>query len=255
VKEMMDMREQLQMIKDSMVGSEISTIKNKDMDNNVGNINGNKINYNKSNDKIESFKQQPVREVRRGQILWADIDGNRFSEQGGKCYPVICLSNNIGNKYSPTIIVAFITSKLDKPKLPTHTPIEGYGLPKNSVVLLEQIRTIDKRRLIGYIGSVDEVMMKRIDNAKNISMSELKPKTTFERLEKEQQQYILDKLNIIKECEVVLNFFHRLNKDANAIELAEDEKFEAENALMAFCYNNGLNCDEFYTQENGINKV
>lgn len=202
--------------------------------------------------KINNNEQQI--EVRRKGIYWANIDGNIGSEQGGKCYPVICLSNDIGNKFSPTIIVAFITSKLDKPKLPTHVSIEGYGLPKNSVALLEQVRTIDKRRLVGYVGTIDEITMKRIDNAKNISMSELKQKTTFERLSLEHRQYIVNKLNVIRECNTVLKFLTRINGSKKDIDIAEDEKFEAENALMSFCYEKGLNCDEFYTQENGINE-
>ena len=85
--------------------------------------------------------------VKRGEIYFADLSPVVGSEQGG-VRPVLVIQNDIGNKYSPTVIAAAITSQLSKTKLPTHIEIEQTsGLPKNSVVLLEQIRTIDKRRL------------------------------------------------------------------------------------------------------------
>ena len=91
--------------------------------------------------------------IKRGEIYYADLSPVIGSEQGG-IRPVLVLQNDIGNKYSPTIIAAAITSQLDKAKLPTHIALEAgtYGLPKNSVVLLEQIRTLDKRRLKEKIG-------------------------------------------------------------------------------------------------------
>ena len=86
--------------------------------------------------------------VKRGDIFYADLSPVVGSEQGG-LRPVLIVQNDIGNKYSPTVIAAAITSKLDKAKLPTHIDVyaEQFGLSKNSVVLLEQIRTLDKRRL------------------------------------------------------------------------------------------------------------
>lgn len=255
---MMDMKEQLQMIKSVMVNSEVSTIENKDMNNNnvkVESVNNNKTNYKESkNINTTNYKQPIIKDIKRGDILYTELSGGIGSEQNNDRY-CICIQNDVANRYSPTIIVAFITSRLTKAKLPVHLEVSAgnYGLPKDSVIMFEQLRTLDKRRIISKVGHMDELTLKRADMALDISIKTLKPKTTFERLTSEKQQYILDKLNIIKECEVVLKFFHRLNKDANAIELAEDEKFEAENALMSFCYNNGLNCDEFYTQENGVN--
>ena len=86
--------------------------------------------------------------VKRGDLYYADLSPVVGSEQGG-VRPVLIVQNNIGNKYSPTIIAAAVTSQLEKAKLPTHIMLEAgkYGLPKDSVVLLEQIRTLDKRRL------------------------------------------------------------------------------------------------------------
>ena len=85
--------------------------------------------------------------VKRGDIFYADLSPVVGSEQGG-VRPVLVVQNDIGNKYSPTVIIAAITSQMNKVKLPTHVEVSAeFGLPKNSVVLLEQIRTIDKKRL------------------------------------------------------------------------------------------------------------
>ena len=94
--------------------------------------------------------------VRRGDIFYADLSPVVGSEQGG-IRPVIIIQNDMGNKYSPTVICAAITSQINKAKLPTHIEIsaEKYGLVKDSVILLEQIRTIDKKRLREKIGGTD----------------------------------------------------------------------------------------------------
>lgn len=109
--------------------------------------------------------------VKRGDIIYADLSPVIGSEQGG-VRPVLVIQNDVGNKYSPTIIVAAITSQINKAKLPTHIEIKAqeYGLPKDSVVLLEQIRTIDKKRLREKIGHFDEEMMDRVDECLKISM-------------------------------------------------------------------------------------
>lgn len=92
------------------------------------------------------------------------------SEQGGT-RPVLVVQNDVGNKYSPTVIAAAITSKINKAKLPTHIEIDAarYGLSKDSVILLEQVRTIDKRRLRERIGRLDEVQMIKVNDALSIS--------------------------------------------------------------------------------------
>ena len=109
--------------------------------------------------------------VKRGEIYYADLSPVVGSEQGG-IRPVLILQNDIGNKFSPTIIVAAITSKTDKAKLPTHIALEGekHGLPKNSVILLEQIRTLDKRRLKEKITSIEGDKMKEVNRAILISL-------------------------------------------------------------------------------------
>lgn len=108
--------------------------------------------------------------VRRGDIFYADLSPVIGSEQGG-VRPVLVVQNDVGNKYSPTIIVAAITSQINKAKLPTHVEIccSEYGLTKDSVVLLEQIRTIDKKRLREKIGHSDDEMMNKVNEALCIS--------------------------------------------------------------------------------------
>ena len=103
--------------------------------------------------------------VKRGDIFYADLSPVVGSEQGG-VRPVLVVQNDIGNKYSPTVIIAAITSQMNKVKLPTHVEVSAeFGLPKNSVVLLEQIRIIDKKRLREKVGFTDEFFMKKVDEA------------------------------------------------------------------------------------------
>lgn len=108
--------------------------------------------------------------VKRGDIFYADLSPVVGSEQGGT-RPVLIVQNDTGNKHSPTVIAAAITSQTNKAKLPTHIELSGrsVGLTKDSVVLLEQIRTIDKRRLREHMGRLDEGMMSRIDEAIAVS--------------------------------------------------------------------------------------
>ena len=109
--------------------------------------------------------------VKRGDIYFADLSPVVGSEQGG-VRPVLVIQNDVGNRYSPTVIVSAITSQLSKAKLPTHIELSSaeYNLPKNSVVLLEQIRTLDKRRLKDKITVLDERKMKEINRALLISL-------------------------------------------------------------------------------------
>lgn len=108
--------------------------------------------------------------VKRGDIFYADLSPVIGSEQGG-VRPVLVVQNDIGNKYSPTIIAAAITSQINKAKLPTHIEISSaeYGLNKDSVILLEQIRTIDKKRLKEKIGHISEELMGKVNDGLNIS--------------------------------------------------------------------------------------
>lgn len=108
--------------------------------------------------------------VKRGDIFYADLSPVVGSEQGGT-RPVLIVQNDTGNRHSPTVIAAAITSQTGKAKLPTHINIAGgsVGLSKDSVILLEQIRTIDKRRLREHMGRLDEQQMSMVDNAIAVS--------------------------------------------------------------------------------------
>jgi len=109
--------------------------------------------------------------IKRGEVYYADLSPVVGSEQGG-FRPVLILQNDIGNKYSPTVIVTAITSQLGKAKLPTHIELsaEEYNLPKNSVALLEQIRTLDKRRLKEKVTTLSVEKMKEVNRALLISL-------------------------------------------------------------------------------------
>ena len=108
--------------------------------------------------------------IKRGDIYYADLSPVIGSEQGG-LRPVLIIQNDIGNRYSPTVIAAAITSKMSKAKLPTHIDIhaERVGLSKDSVILLEQIRTLDKRRLKEKIGHLDDLSMAQVNHAISVS--------------------------------------------------------------------------------------
>ena len=109
--------------------------------------------------------------IKRGELYYADLSPVVGSEQGG-VRPVLVVQNDVGNKYSPTVIAAAVTSKINKAKLPTHIELnaEDYGLIKDSVVLLEQIRTIDKRRLKERIGELPKSTMDMVNDALLISL-------------------------------------------------------------------------------------
>ncbi len=108
--------------------------------------------------------------IKRGDIFYADLSPVVGSEQGG-IRPVLIVQNNVGNKFSPTVIAAAITSQQSKANLPTHIPLNAdtSGLARDSVVLLEQVRTIDKKRLKEKMGSIDDNSMNAVNNAISIS--------------------------------------------------------------------------------------
>lgn len=110
--------------------------------------------------------------IRRGDIFYADLRPVIGSEQGG-IRPVLVIQNDVGNKHSPTVIVAAITSRMNKAKLPTHIEIDSRRcqIMKDSVILLEQIRTIDKQRLKDMIGHLDKERMRSVDEAIRVSLA------------------------------------------------------------------------------------
>ena len=119
--------------------------------------------------EAEAFREYKMN-IKRGDIYYADLSPVVGSEQGG-LRPVLIVQNDVGNKYSPTVIAAAITSRMGKTKLPTHIDVEGslVGLAKDSVILLEQIRTIDKKRLKEKMGHLDPGTMNSVNNAIEVS--------------------------------------------------------------------------------------
>lgn len=110
------------------------------------------------------------RKVYRGEMYFADLDPVVGSEQGG-CRPVLIFQNNIGNLYSPTVIVAALSGQVKKENMPTHCLVQAHaGLEEESQILLEQIRTIDKKRLLNYIGELDDKDMEQVDHCLAISL-------------------------------------------------------------------------------------
>lgn len=109
--------------------------------------------------------------IKRGDVFFADLSPVVGSEQGG-FRPVLIIQNNIGNRFSPTVIVAAITAQIQKAKLPTHVEVASsdYGLERDSVVLLEQIRTIDKQRLTEKITHLNDELMQKVDESLQISL-------------------------------------------------------------------------------------
>ncbi len=110
-------------------------------------------------------------EIKRGEVFYADLSPVIGSEQGG-LRPVLIIQNDVGNKYSPTVIAAAITSRQSKSNLPTHITLgaQNFGLQKDSVVLLEQVRTLDKKRLKGKMGELDNRSMQLVNDAIQISL-------------------------------------------------------------------------------------
>ncbi len=115
-------------------------------------------------------------QVKRGDIFYADLSPVVGSEQGG-LRPVLIIQNDVGNRYSPTVIAAAITSRMGKTRMPTHIDIhaEKVGLAKDSVILLEQIRTLDKRRLKEKLGHLDDAMMNSVNSAIAVSFGLSEP--------------------------------------------------------------------------------
>lgn len=121
-------------------------------------------------------------QVHRGDIFYADLSPVVGSEQGG-VRPVLIVQNNTGNRHSPTVIAAAITSQTAKHRLPTHIDVSASscGLPKDSIVLLEQVRTLDKRRLREHVGEAGEDIMARVDDAIAVSLGLKAPRRRQER--------------------------------------------------------------------------
>lgn len=123
----------------------------------------------------DSFAEDDNLNVKRGDVFFADLSPVVGSEQGGT-RPVLVIQNDIGNRFSPTVIIAAITAQIQKAKLPTHVEINAkkYGFERDSVILLEQLRTIDKSRLTDKITQLDAPLMEKVEEALQISLGLVK---------------------------------------------------------------------------------
>lgn len=177
-----------------------------------------------------------------GDIYYAELDGQGSEQSGFR--PVIIIQNNVGNRFSPTVLIATITSKLGKANIPTHVTIEGYGLKSKSVIEAEQIKTIDKNRLKSYVGRIDDyITINRIIKAIGISTAQdLDP---LDRIKDEDiREIIEDKLDKIRSYERILSDGENsdfINHCLYSKQLELDE-------LQDFCKENGLNYKNYYTE-------
>lgn len=197
--------------------------------------------------KVNTLKEEITyerKEVKRGDIFFAELDGKGSEQEGIR--PVIILQNDIGNKYSPTTIVAVGTTQIDnKAKLPTHVEVYGYGLPKKTKFMLEQIRTIDKLRLKQRVGNLDEFMMIKIDRAKEISLSNKKT---------EEQKVIDYKVKYIRGLDNLIELWISSGKSIEDIVEFTTERSSKIKELERFCNNLNLNYKDYYIPES-INKI
>ena len=248
MKNELDMREQLQMINEA---------------NKVDNIEvGVEVKTERVYNKINTYSDDSDwknREYKRGQIFYADLSGNQGSEQGNGIEgirPICIIQNDIGNKFSPTVVVAVLTSKLTKVSLPVHVQLdaEKHNLPKNSILLFEQIRTLDKRRLKGKIADLGEDMQKELDNAVIISMTNCPPKSLLERLPTEMKEYVIATLKHIKKLEITVNEMKESEIDKDVVSIIVNKKLLVLNKFIKYCGEHQLDYKSFYIVGKGVNK-
>ena len=207
---------------------------------------------------MENRNQIDFDNIRKDQIYYANLNGGVGSEQQG-IRPVLVVSNNLQNKYSPTIIVATITSKMTKKPIPTHVFLDGYGLRQKSLLMLETPRYIDKTRLLSYIGRVDdEETKKEIDKAikvctirdeeinkikeeKKIIKKEVKP---IDKLSEDMRKNINIMLKNIKANEIA--YANSTNDNVRFHKMLLEERESWLNTLEKYCNSNSLNYKDYY---------
>lgn len=193
-----------------------------------------------------------TRQCKRACIHWVDFGETKGSEQGG-IRPAIIIQNDIGNKYSPTVIVCPISSEIKKKELPTHVYLDNwktYGLTKPSQVITEQIRTRDKAQLGDYIGCVDVDTMNKIDKSIEISVQVGSAKNIIEPREVRESKR---KAQEIREIDNFLRMWFLKNDDINKVQeyIKDREIMIKDLELYSTRYN--LDYREFYQPINGVN--
>lgn len=180
--------------------------------------------------------------IKRGDIFYCDIGQGLGSEQCGK-RPCVIIQNNLGNKYSPNVIVAAITSQVNKTKLPTHVEInlhgEIYGLSTKSVVLCEQIRTISKKRLLDYVGRVTINDLKKINTALRVSIGS----------SNNREHEVIDLSHILKVKERMLLDSINTGAPKQVVKYLETEYINSFIRLEDICISVGIQVDNYYVAE------
>lgn len=191
-------------------------------------------------------------DIKRGSIHWCNLGRDKLRGEQGGIRPVVILQNDIGNRFSPVVTICPITSKIDKmKKVPTHVAIHTNVMKNESVALLEQITTISKERIGDYIGSLDEITMRRIENAGDIQLGRQRIKGIKDnifkiRMDKEIRFTIIDLLQDIQGLERNL---YNAKKSMIRRALTEHREYLLEE-LENYCNLNNLNYEDFYIRYN-----
>jgi mRNA interferase MazF len=214
----------------------------------VNKLNINTVHSNNDNkvavDKI-NYNNGEIRTPQRMEIWYYNF-GNRQGSLQSNIRPILISSNLVNNKFASIRNVFPITTKINK-KLPVHVEIDNCGLPEKSLVLTEQITTIDIRYgLMSYVGKVDEMTMKRVDKAVAIQLGDLKEKNTLERLPKNFRDYLIKSFKMIGTYELTIETMKINNVSQIAIDVIEDQKFMEENGLKCYCDRNLVNYNIVY---------
>lgn len=186
------------------------------------------------------------RMIKRGDILWINFGKENVvgSEQSKELRPAIVISNDTGNKFSPIIIVALITGQLSKAKLPVHVEISSScGLPKDSLILCEQIKSVDKQRIDSFVCHVDKTILDKVDKAIEISLSTGESKYYTMRRE---EQIAHTKAQMIHSVDTVLKELIRENESETMINKYLSKRTNRINELESYCVNNGIDYTDFY---------
>lgn len=192
--------------------------------------------------KINYTNKKDIRRPQRRELWYVNLGNPQGSLQKG-IRPCLVDSNDVNNKYSNIINVYPLTSSMTKARIPVHIEIYGFGLKEESIILIEQGVPIDIRyQLIGYIGTVDDIVMKKVDKAREIQHGDLKPKTLLERLDVSLQNKINKQLEEIKNCEKII----ASTKTQSLIDLLLKERSDLLYELQIYCEDNNLNYRNFY---------
>lgn len=186
---------------------------------------------------MEFIHSKVVECVRRGSIWYVDLGVNKGSVQGGK-RPCVVIQNDIGNKFSPTVIVAMITSKINKKKLPTHVMLLDEELPMKSMVLLEQIKTVNKTELLNYVGCISERDLNNIDEAIEISLGiDVKiHKPNYEAIRLSSKIETYDEL---------IKYAKESGQDVSFI---SQQRAVLIGTFMRFCISNNIDINDYYSE-------